>query len=146
MSEPFGEKLETILVVDDTDLVLKVIVGILKNANFVVLQATSGPTAIKLSGDYDGKIDLLLSDVKMPEMSGPDLGAILKKTRPEMHVMFMSGFHGGDLLVLNYGWAYIDKPFVSMKLLEMVNRVLHAPDKSQGSHQFDTRKDEAARG
>jgi FixJ family two-component response regulator len=63
----------------------------------------------------------------MPGMSGPSLGTALKLTRPDLHVMFMSGFPGGDLLVLNYGWSYIEKPFVASKLLEMVNDVLHSP-------------------
>jgi hypothetical protein len=56
-------------------------------------------------------------------------------------MMFMSGFTGGNLLVLNYGWAFIEKPFVPLKLLEMVDVVLHTPDKSQGSRQYDTRGD-----
>jgi len=143
MADSFGRKRETILVVDDTDFVLKVVVAILKGASFVVLQADSGPHAVKLAAEYDGRIDLVLSDVKMPEMSGPELGEILKRTRPDIHVMFMSGFSGGDLLVLNYGWAFIEKPFVSKKLLEMIDVVLHTPDKSQGTRHFDTRKDRA---
>jgi DNA-binding response OmpR family regulator len=136
-----GEKLESILVVDDDHFVLTMVAKVLNAANFLVLQASSGATAIKLAANYAGRIDLLLSDVLMAGMSGPDLGEALKKTRPDMHVMLMSGFPGGDLLVLNYGWAFIDKPFVPKKLVEMVNSVLHTPDKSQGSRQFDTRKD-----
>ena len=58
-----------------------------------------------------------------------------------MQVMFMSGFTGGNLLVLNYGWAFIEKPFVPEKLVAMINVVLHTPDKSQGSSQYDTRRD-----
>ena len=81
---------------------------------------------MKLAADYAGRIDLLLSDVNMPEMSGPDLGDALKQARPDIHVMFMSGFSGGDLLVLNYGWAFIDKPSVPRQLVEMVNAVLHS--------------------
>jgi len=58
---------------------------------------------LELAAKYDGRIDLLLSDVQMPGMTGPDLGETLKQSRPEIHVMFMSGFTGGNLLVLNYG-------------------------------------------
>jgi two-component system, cell cycle sensor histidine kinase and response regulator CckA len=141
MAESFGEQLETILVVDDIDIVLNAAVAILKTANFNVLQANSGLDALVLAADYPGRIDLLLSDVQMPGMTGPDLGATLKKSRPHLHVMFMSGFPGGDLLVLNYGWSYIEKPFVPTKLLEMVTSVLHTPDKSQSTDHFDTRKD-----
>src|ERR1700686_1460548 len=96
---------ETILVVDDTAVVLGVVVEVLKNANFNVLQADSAAVAIELANNYAGKIDLLLSDVQMPNMTGPNLGNELKKARPDMHVMFMSAFTGGNLLVLNYGWA-----------------------------------------
>ena len=141
MSGSLTDTLETILVVDDTASVLNLVVEILESANFHVLHANSGAVAVKQAADYCGKIDLLLSDVQMPEMSGPELGDALKQARPDMHVMFMSGFTGGDLLVLNYGWAFIEKPFVSKQLVEMVNAVLHSPNKSQGNHKFDTRKD-----
>jgi DNA-binding NtrC family response regulator len=134
--------LETILVVDDNEWVLKTVVSILEQANFRVLSARSGPDAIKLAEETPGKIDLLLSDVNMPEMSGPDLGEALKKVRSELHVMLMSGEADGRLLILNYGWAFIDKPFVAVKLVTMINEVLHSPDRSQlGGHEFDTRKD-----
>jgi DNA-binding NtrC family response regulator len=88
------------------------------------------------------KIDLLLSDVDMPKMSGPDLGQLLKKARPDMHVMLMSGGVDGNLLVLNYGWAFIQKPFVATKLIQMVKDVLHSENRSQpGGQEFDSRKD-----
>jgi DNA-binding NtrC family response regulator len=75
-------------------------------------------------------------------MSGPDLGEKLKKTRLDMHVMLMSGGATGNLLVLNYGWAYIQKPFVPAKLVQMVTEVLHSRDRSQlGGQEFDSRKD-----
>jgi two-component system cell cycle sensor histidine kinase/response regulator CckA len=135
-------KLETILVVDDNDTILKLVVEILDQANFRVLSAGNGAEAIELSTETQGRIDLLLSDVDMPVMSGPDLGLELKKTRPDLHVMLMSGGENGNLLVLNYGWAFIQKPFVSVKLVQMILDVLHSPDRSQlGGHEFDSRKD-----
>ena len=107
-----------------------------------MLSADNGPSAIKLAENMDTKIDLLLSDVDMPQMSGPDLGEAMKKGRPDMRVMLMSGGNNGNLLVLNYGWAYIQKPFVPTKLVEMILSVLHSPDRSQLSGQaFDSRKD-----
>jgi DNA-binding NtrC family response regulator len=134
-----SEKLETILVVDDTPVILKVVVAILNNANFNVLEARGGEEAISVAANYPGKIALLLSDVQMPSMTGPELGETLKKLRPDLHVMLMSGLAGGSMLVLNYGWAFIEKPFLTGKLLEMVGVVLHSPDKSQGKNQYDTR-------
>ena len=141
MTESLLGTLETILVVDDMEMVRELVVETLKGAKFQVLQADSGANALKVAADYAGKIDLLLSDVQMPGMTGPDLGEILKKSRPDMHLMFMSGFAGGNLLVLNYGWAFIEKPFVPVKLLQMIDVVLHTPDKSQGARQYDTRED-----
>jgi len=137
--------LETILVVDDDEAVLGLVVKILKNANFRVMLANSGPAAIKLAGETEQPIDLLLSDVDMPGMTGPALGETLKAARPEMHVMLMSGQQDGNLLVLNYGWAFIRKPFVPTKLVEMVTDVLHSANRSQrGGEGFDSRKDTPA--
>jgi two-component system cell cycle sensor histidine kinase/response regulator CckA len=136
------EKLETILVVDDNDGVLRTVVTILEHANFRVLAAIGGAEALKLSAETKGKIHLVLSDVEMPHMSGPALGEALKKSRPDIHVMLMSGGGHGNLLVLNYGWAYIQKPFVPVKLVQMVMDVLHSPNRSQlGGQEFDSRKD-----
>jgi DNA-binding NtrC family response regulator len=141
MPPPPG-KLETILVVDDNPSVLRVVIQILEAENFQVLSAISGPSALKLAGETTETIDLLLSDVEMPEMSGPDLGEALKAARPEMHIMLMSGADNGNLLVLNYGWAYIQKPFVATNLVRMINDVLHTRNRSQlGGQEFDSRKD-----
>ena len=135
-------KLETILVVDNNDVILNVVVQLLERANFQVLSAGDGPDAIEVAKETKGRIDLLLSDVDMPLMSGPDLGLALKKARPDLRVMLMSGGQDGNLLVLNYGWAFIQKPFVAARLVQMIIEVLRSPDRSQRSGQeFDTRKE-----
>jgi DNA-binding response OmpR family regulator len=132
------EILETILVVDDDEAVLTMVVAILESANFRVLSAHSGADCIAVANRTNGTIDLLLSDVDMPRISGLDVSDALRATRPEMRVMLMSGGDHG-LLVLNYGWAYLQKPFMAVKLLQMVTAVLHTPDRSQpGGRQFDT--------
>jgi len=142
MSDALKETLQTILVVDDNPLVRNMVVAVLEHAKFRVFSADGGEAAIRVAEETEGRIDLLLTDVDMPNMTGPNLGEALKKTRPEMHVMLMSGGTNGNLLVLNYGWAFIEKPFVSAKLIEMVNEVLHSPNRSQpGGQQFDSRLD-----
>jgi DNA-binding NtrC family response regulator len=134
--------LETILLVDDNEAVLALVVSILTQAHFRVLSANSGPSALKLAYETPNRIDLLLSDVDMPAMSGPELGEAMKKTRPDLRVMLMSGGANGNLLVLNYGWAFIQKPFIPVKLVQMMTEVLHSPDRSQlGGQEFDRRKD-----
>ena len=72
MAESVAGNTETVLVVEYTDVLMNVIVAILEAANFRVLQARTGTGALQLAADYSGKIDLLLSDVNMPEMSGPN--------------------------------------------------------------------------
>ena len=139
MADLSQKNTETILVVDDTDHVLMMVVTILKAAHFKVLHAISGPDALKVSSAYKGKINLLLSDIQMTGMSGPEVGIELKKSRPDMHVMLMSGLIDGNLLVLNYGWAFIEKPFVPAKLVDMINSVLRSPNRSQGDYGYDTR-------
>jgi len=135
-------KRETILVVDNDETVLDSVVLILERANFLVLSAHSGAEAVELAKGTEARIDLLLSDVDMPSMSGPDLGQTLKKARPSLRVMLMSGGTDGNLLVLNYGWAFIQKPLVSEKLVQMITEVLHVPDRSQsGGQEFESHKD-----
>jgi DNA-binding NtrC family response regulator len=140
MAETESESRSTIFVVDDKADVVKVVTTILKASGFRVLSASDGLSALQISIDYPDKIDLLLSDIEMPGMTGPQLGINIKKSRPDMHVMLMSSLPGGDLLVLNYGWAFIRKPFLVKKLIAMVSAVLDSPNRSQGSYGYDTRK------
>ena len=142
MAEAPTKTRQTILVVDDNEELLELVVAILKRANFQVRSAHDGAGAIEVAKQTEGRIDLLLSDVDMPQMSGPDLGEALKKARPDLHVMLMSGGANGSLLVLNYGWAFIQKPFVPTKLVQMVTEVLNSPNRSQlGGQEYDSRKD-----
>jgi DNA-binding NtrC family response regulator len=119
---------ETILLVDDNELVLKVVAAMLSRAGFRVLSAASGFDALKLAEQTDGNIELLLSDVDMPAMSGLDLGEALKKIRPETRVMLMSGGDYGTPAVLSFGWAYIQKPFAARKLIQMITDILQSRD------------------
>jgi DNA-binding NtrC family response regulator len=142
MSDPRKGKPETILVVEDDAQVRNLVVTILERADFNVISADSGPNAISLSEKTEGRIDLLLTDWDMPEMSGIALGQTLKVFRPDMHVMQMSGGAHESMLILNYGWAFLQKPFVAEKLVGMVTAVLHSPDRSQlGGESFDSRFD-----
>src|ERR1700689_2446494 len=91
--------LETILVVDNDSAVREAVVSVLERANFRVLSAHGGVDAINLADETAGEIHLLLSEVDVPQMSGPDLGQALKMTRPDIRVMLMSGQENGNLLV-----------------------------------------------
>lgn len=137
---PLPASLETILVVEDTPVVLATVASILQRAGFEVLSASTPAGAIQIEEEFHGTIHLLLSDVMMPDMAGPDLAKLLKQSRPEMRVMLMSGYPDGGMLVLNYGWYFIQKPFVPAQLVMRINEVLHAADRSQGADHFETRQ------
>jgi two-component system, cell cycle sensor histidine kinase and response regulator CckA len=125
--------------VESDALVLEVVRTILEHAGFNVLTAANSTEAIRVESTTKRIIHLLLTDVMMPDMSGPIISKILKEHRPDMRVILMSGYASGDMLFLNYGWHFVEKPFLPVKLLERVNDVLHSPERSQGDQDFDTR-------
>jgi len=133
--------LETILLVEDHSMLLKLVKQILENARFKVIPASSAKQAIRLETEFPGTIDLLLSYVRMKDMSGPTLAKVLKGRRPQMRVMLMSGYPGGALLVLNYGWHYLEKPFVQSMLVNKVKNVLRGETREQSTDRFDTLKE-----
>jgi two-component system, cell cycle sensor histidine kinase and response regulator CckA len=128
---------ETVLVVDDTAIRLAGVSLILTNAGFK-LSASSPEEAIKISLEFTGIIHLLLTDLMMPSMSGPDLAKKLGEQRKDLRVMMMTGYDGGELLVLNYGWQLINTRLVATVLSDKVNSILHSPNRSQGTDHFDT--------
>jgi DNA-binding NtrC family response regulator len=132
-----GEVPETILVVEDDAAILRLVQVILEEAGFEVLVAGSAKKAMGVVADFSRTIHLLLSDIMMPDMSGPDLAQVLKKRRPEMRVMLMSGYADGAMLVLNHGWHFIQKPFVPTALLGKVTEILHTKVRDQGTDHFD---------
>ena len=147
MSKSLKKSLETILVVDHDKANRELVVAILERANFGVLSANGGVDAINLAEETAGEIHLLLCEVDVPQMSGPDLGQALKMTRPDIRVMLMSSQKHGNLLILNYGWAYIQKPLVALKLVQMVNKVLRSANRSQpGGQGFESIKDKGQKG
>jgi DNA-binding response OmpR family regulator len=128
---PVSDDPKTILVVDDNAGLLSTVVAVLEYANFRVLSAACATEAIALAAKFDKKIHILLSDVEMPSMRGPDLGEELQKARPDISLIFMSGACSRSSLVLGHKLAYIQKPFMAAKLIATIEAVLRAPDRSQ---------------
>ncbi len=122
---PHGE--ETILLVEDEQALREVTRRILSAAGYKVLVAANGPRALQAAGGHAGPIDLLLSDVIMPQMPGPQLAERLLAERPAVRVLLMSGFaqpildSGGHL---EAGMALIEKPFSGPGLLAKVAQTL----------------------
>jgi two-component system cell cycle sensor histidine kinase/response regulator CckA len=121
---------ETILVVDDEESLRSVIVDLLTQLGYQILSATSGHEALELAGKYPGKIDLLLTDVVMHPLPGPDLAEELIRTRPEMKVIFISGYANPSLApdgVLTAGTILVNKPFTMKILSAKLREVLESP-------------------
>ena len=140
VTQPPRETRETILVVEDDSAILKMVKLILERAGFEVLSTGSTNQARLIAEGFPRPIHLLLSDVMMPDVSGPELAKALKQDRPEMRVMLMSSFVDGAMLVLNHGWHFIAKPFLASALLARANDVLRSAVPEQGTDHFDTRR------
>ena len=130
---------QTILIAADHPVFLKLIKGILEDAHYTVLAANSAKKALRIEAEFQGTIDLLLCDLTMPGTSGPDLAKKLKIERPAMRIILMSSYPDGALLVLNYGWHFIQQPFMPQALVGRVKHVLHSKTREQGTDHFDTR-------
>ena len=112
---------ETILLVEDLDSLRTVIADSLEQLGYKVLTANSGEDALTLSARYNGEIHLLLTDVIMPQMKGPELAEKLRAQRPQMKVIYVSGYAEGVLAphgVLAPGTVLLYKPF-SIKMLSI---------------------------
>lgn len=140
MALPIDGTLETILLVEDHPVLRKLVKQILEDARFTVISAGNLKQAIRFEAEFPGTIDLLLSDVRVTGMSGPKLAKRLKERRPQMRVMLMAGYPGGALLVLNYGWHYIEKPFLPSLLVNKIKDVLRGETREQTTDRFDTLK------
>jgi two-component system, cell cycle sensor histidine kinase and response regulator CckA len=120
---------ETILVVEDEPQLAKLMVRILTGAGYQVLAARSGREAIELSANHTLPIQLLLTDVIMPQMSGKQLAAELALRRPTMKVLYVSGYTDNSIVhhgILDPGVAFLQKPFSFDTLTKKVREVLES--------------------
>lgn len=118
---------ETILVVEDESSIRAMSSRILEQAGYKVLSAADGQEAISMAAGYAGPIDLLFTDMVMPGMNGIALAAELALVRPEMKVLYTSGYSDSDVVqndVLKKGVRFINKPFGVSDLLREVREVL----------------------
>jgi two-component system cell cycle sensor histidine kinase/response regulator CckA len=118
---------ETILLVEDEESVRALVRKILQSLGYDVLEAHNGEQALKIARQHPGAIDLVVSDLVMPEMGGVDLVSRLRKLRPGIRVLYMSGYT--DDAVVRQGFldsasAFLQKPFAPAALAEKVREVL----------------------
>jgi PAS domain S-box-containing protein len=118
----------TILLVEDEDAVRSLVETILTADGYKILVADSADHAVTLCRAYEADIDILLTDVVMPGVSGPELAKNLLSMRPGMKVLYMSGYAGEylhDEGVNADGAALLQKPFTAAALEERIRQVLH---------------------
>jgi PAS domain S-box-containing protein len=123
---PVAERSASILLVEDEDSVRQVTSRVLRNRGYVVYEARMPREALRLLADESLVVDLLLVDVVMPEMSGPDLAEQVAEKRPNVKVLFMSGYSGGAVAsrVTTRNMLSLEKPFSAATLTEKVRQAL----------------------
>jgi two-component system, cell cycle sensor histidine kinase and response regulator CckA len=120
---------ETVLLVEDEESILRIGRRILEQCGYRVLATMRRDEALALAADYQGPIDLLLSDVVMPEVSGRELREKIESFRPSIKTVFMSGYPAdtiGRRGVLDEGVRFLQKPFSVHSLAEIVRQALDA--------------------
>jgi CheY-like chemotaxis protein len=127
---------ETILLVDDDEQVRTVTCHILQRAGYHVIEARNAGEALLHSERHPGTIHQLLTDVVMPQVSGPELAKRLAKARPEMKVLCMSGYTDDSIVrhgVLDAHLAFFQKPITPEAFLTKVREVLESSDDNTGA-------------
>jgi len=128
MESEVGSK--TILVVDDEPEVRKLVGAMLSRDSYNILISDSGETAIKTFEKHGSPIDLLLTDVVSPGVSGPMLADQLTELQPGLRVLFMSGFDHTQVVqkyVLEKGYSLLVKPFTMEQLRDKVREAISGP-------------------
>ncbi len=118
---------ETVLVSEDEEAVRRLIVDALRERGYTVLETGNSKEALPLGKHYEGKIDLLITDVVMPGMSGPELAKKLKAVRPKMKIMFISGYSEEAITnqdMIDPARNLLAKPFGPEELAVAVRRFL----------------------
>jgi DNA-binding response OmpR family regulator len=116
-----------VLLAEDDDAVREFVRAVLEQAGFVVVAASDGRTASELFAENPARFDLLVTDVIMPHVIGPELAARARQVRPDLPVLFMSAFPGGpgvapDPVPANE--PLLEKPFTLASLLKAVRDIL----------------------
>ncbi|MBW2147859.1 MAG: PAS domain S-box protein [Deltaproteobacteria bacterium] len=126
---------ETILLVEDEPVVREITCRMLKNLGYSVLEASDGEEAIQRAQEHEGPIDLMITDVVMPQMSGQKLARRLEPSRPDMKVIYISGYTNNVIVkngLLEPRVVFLQKPYTVQSLATKVRQVLDS-SRAEGS-------------
>ena len=123
-----AQRRETILVVDDVEAVRKMVCAMLSQSGYGCLEASDGLEAVRLLNSTD-HVHLVLTDLVMPNMGGSDLADHLSRTRPQMRIIFMSGYNEDPMVrgVDKVSSIFLAKPFTAAALNEKIRQTLDRP-------------------
>ena len=116
----------TILLAEDEQQIRDLLKMTFEEAGYPLLIATDGAEALEIARNHAGKIDLLVANVQMPGMTGPDLAKELRRSRPDLRILLISGYSQG-ILMLDQGWNFLKKPFLPSAIIAKVKDVLGKP-------------------
>jgi PAS domain S-box-containing protein len=120
---------ETILLVEDETAVRSFARAVLESSGYTVLVAPDGEEGLARAAAHTGRLDLVLTDLVMPKVGGRQLAETLRRSRPDLKLLFMSGYSDQPVPSGNGGTngGFLQKPFVALDLVRKVRRVLDAP-------------------
>jgi signal transduction histidine kinase len=128
VAAPVAGGTETVLVADDDPDVVRLTRRVLERAGYVVVAAANGSEAVQLYREHGERINLVVADVAMPGMSGPEAGARIRAIDPDARILFVSGSSAGALSSFGPLTPFVAKPYVPDDLLRAVRAVLDRPD------------------
>jgi DNA-binding response OmpR family regulator len=120
---PLGVMSSTVMVVDDEPMIRKLVTSALSTSGYKVVDAETPQQAMKMMDSHPG-LDLLLTDVVMPEVGGWELAEQMRQKRPELKVLFMSGFEPVADRTSPENTSFLQKPFRITELLDRVRQLL----------------------
>lgn len=122
------EGTETLLLVEDEDTVRELVALELQDLGYTVLEASNGSKALEICRNHNSTIHMVITDVVLPDISGPDMFNLLAKERPAIKVLYCSGYAERDILqkgIIDRGKPFLEKPFTAESLGRKVREVLN---------------------